>query len=158
MSSNTKLRAFRLDDLPALLHVFHEAVHHIDQNDYTLSQREAWAPAEPDMLRWQEKLATEEVVVADRPAALAGFCAWTNDGYLDFLYVHPAHWREGVATQLYLYAEQTLQRRGVKRFHTQASLVALPFFVRQGFRVVQHQVVEVRGVEMPNAIMEKLLS
>jgi hypothetical protein len=37
-------------------------------------------------------------------------------------------------------------------------LTARPFFLRGGFGVVRPQVVEIRGVALPNVVMEKRLS
>src|SRR5690606_17866754 len=95
--------------------------------------------------------------VAETKGRLSGFCAWTLDGYLDLLFVGPEHVRLGVATALYGVAENDLRARGVQRVHTQASLTAQPFFRRHGFRLINHQIVHMRGVDLPNAVMEKLL-
>lgn len=152
------LRACRPGDLPALTRLFRETVHTVNRRDYTAEQIEAWAPARTDLRRWRQKFSTEEVVVAERDDRLVGFCSWTSDGYLDFLYVHHAHQRRGVAAALYAEAERALRAKGLGRISTQASVTAQPFFARQGFKVVRHQTVRVRGVDLPNAVMEKLLA
>lgn len=142
---------------PDLVDLFRETVRTVNRRDYTPAQLAAWAPAEPDLARWQAKLAAERVLVAERAGFVAGFCAWTPDGYLDLLFVHHAHQRCGVATALWASAEAELRAQGVTRAHTQASVTAQPFFLRRGFELVRHQVVTVRGVELPNAVMEKRL-
>ena len=49
------------------------------------------------------------------------------------------------------------KERGIKRLFTEASVTARPFFERCGFHVVRMQVVQTRGVEMPNLQMERAL-
>jgi putative acetyltransferase len=151
------LRSYRNEDLPALVALFHDSVHRVTAVDYTPEQLSAWAPAEPDMESWQLKLAAEEVVVAEFAGELVGFCSWDATGYLDFLYVDPARQRQGIATALCARAEKALPAKNVSRIHTQSSLTAEPFFLRQGFRLVKHQTVHVRGVALTNAVMEKPL-
>jgi putative acetyltransferase len=152
------LRPFRADDLPALTQLFHDTIHTVAAAHYSAEQRAAWAPAQPDLERWRAKLAAEITVIAEDASAIVGFCSWTPDGYLDFLFVHHAHQGRGIARALCAEAERDLAGRGVRRIHTQASVTAQPFFLRQGFRVVQPQTVRVRGVDLPNAVMEKLLA
>ena len=158
MRPDLTLRPYQPDDLPGVLRVFRKTVHLVNRSDYTPAQLEAWAPAAADRARWRGKLAAEEVVVAESQGELVGFCAWTADGCIDFLYVHPAHLRQGVATRLYGAAERALVARGVKRMHTQASITAAPFFLHHGFRTIRSQKVEVRNVGMPNFNMEKMLT
>lgn len=150
-------RPYRAADLPAVAQLFRETIHTVNRRDYTPAQVEAWAPAQPELARWQQKLASEEVVVAETACELVGFCSGTAEGYLDFIFVHHAHQRKGIAQQLYDACEQHLRELGRARLHTQASVTAQPFFRRQGFTVVQHQTVNVRGVDLPNAVMEKFI-
>ncbi len=77
---------------------------------------------------------------------------------LDFAYVHPAFARKGVGDALYAVVEGRARSVGVTRLRTEASLVAEPFFVRHGWRVVQRQEVVRNGVALRNAVMEKALS
>ncbi|MFI5335936.1 MAG: GNAT family N-acetyltransferase [Opitutales bacterium] len=152
------LRPFRPDDLPGLVRLFGETIHAINLGDYTPAQVEAWAPAQPDLGRWRQKLAAEEVLVAEQAGRMVGFCSWDPTGYLDFLYVHHACQRQGIAAALYAAAEQAMLAKGLARVHTQASVTAQPFFLSRGFKVVKHQIVQVRGVDLPNAVMEKPLT
>ncbi len=152
-----KLRAYRLEDLPHLARLFHDTVHVINRRDYTQQQVEAWAPAEIDLSCWKQRLDEEEIVIAEKDGMIVGFCSWDATGYLDFLYVHHAFQRNGIASALYATAERTMRTNKLSRVHTQASVTAQPFFLRQHFRITKHQIVNIRGVELPNAIMEKLL-
>jgi len=153
-----KLRPYHPDDLPALAQLYHDTIHAVGRRDYSQAQVDAWAPLQADLARWRDKLTKEEVILAELSGVIVGFCSWDDAGYLDFLYVHHLHQRKGIAAALYAAAEQALCAKGLKRIHTQASVTAQPFFLRQGYRVVKHQLVNVRGVDLPNAVMEKALA
>lgn len=140
-----------------MMALFHASVHEVANGDYNQAQRNAWAPDSSEPSRWEKRLAEQQVWVAEANGDLSGFCFWTIHGYLDLLFVHPKHTRRGVATALYTKAEDDLRARSVQRVHTQASITAQPFFLRQGFRLTHHQIVHMRGVDLPNAVMEKLI-
>ena len=152
-----KLRAYEPKDLPQLVRLFHDTIHTVNLGDYTQQQVNAWAPEQIDLDRWSQKLAAEEVVVAEWNNMIVGFCAWDNAGYLDFLFVHHAFQRKGIASALYVAAEEALRSKKIQRVYTHASITAQVFFLRQNFRIVREQMVQVRGVDLANAVMEKLL-
>ena len=106
-----KIRAYQSAVLAGLTRLFHDTIHRVNLGDYTQTQVDAWAPAQPDLERWQRKLAAEEVIVAEVDGEIAGYCSWTPAGYIDFLYVYPAWQRRGIASTLYLSAEAALRAR-----------------------------------------------
>ena len=152
-----KLRAYEMSDLPHLAQLFHDTIHTVNLGDYTAQQVEAWAPLQIDLDCWRQKLDAQEAMVAEWHDSIVGFCSWDDTGYLDFLYVHHAFQRKGIASALYGAAEEAMRSKKLKRVYTQASVTSQPFFLRQNFRIVKRQQVNVRGVDLPNAVMEKLL-
>lgn len=144
-------------DLPAMMAIYRATIHALCAKDYTPEQLAAWAPPQGDAARWQAKMETEECVVAEIDGAVVGFCSWTDDGYIDLLYVHHKWPRLGIASALHKRAEDALRQAGVRRLHTQASVTAQPFFAAQGYTIVKHQTVRIRGIDLPNAVMEKAL-
>lgn len=78
-------------------------------------------------------------------------------GLYGFLYVHHAHLRQGVATALDRETERAIRAAGISLIHMQTSITAQPFFLKQGFRVAQHQMVHVHVDISTNAVMEKSL-
>ena len=157
MSAEIKLRPYQPGEAAELYCLYHATIRRVNRRDYTQPQVEAGAPDQPDMGRWKSKLVSEDVVVAEIAGVIVGFCSWDATGYLDFLYVHHAHQRQGIAQSLYNTCERRMREIGLQRIYTQASVTAQPFFIRQGFTLVKHQIVHVRGVDLPNAVMEKFL-
>lgn len=153
------LRTYRTGDFEAVLAVFHDAIHGLAGDAYGPQQLEAWAPAMPDREDWARRLAHRHVAVAvDEEDRVGAFIAWTDEGTIDLLYVAPRASGQGVATRLYGQAESALRRIGVDLIRTDASDVARPFFLRQGFRAVRENRVVRLGVELRNTTMEKVLS
>jgi len=151
------LRPYADRDLPAMMTLYRATIHAVCAKDYTPEQLAAWAPPQGDAARWRAKMDIEECVVAELDGAVVGFCSWTDEGCIDFLYVHHKWQGVGIAKALLKRAEDALRQTGARRLHTQASLTAQPFFVTQGYAIVKHQTVQVRGVDLPNAVMEKSL-
>lgn len=111
--------------------------------------------AGPDLAAWRERLVGRTVLVAESDKELAGFIAWEPDGHIDLLFTSPRHVRRGVASALYRSAEQALRAAGGNALYTEASLVARPFFERQGFVVEEEQVVNRDGVDLLRFAMRK---
>ena len=141
-----RLRAYRSDDLDAVVALFTASIHGLAAAHYDAAQRTAWAPEPPDSEGWRQRLANLRVVVAEEGDRLCGFCGWEDDGHIDLLFVAPGYAGRGVAKSLFDHAAAALAAQGVAELFTEASLVARPFFERQGFVVEEEQWVERRGV------------
>lgn len=89
--------------------------------------------------------------MAEQDGSIIGFGDMAPDGYLDRLYVHKDHQREGVATAICDALEKTV----TGTVTTHASITAKPFFEHRGYRVIQEQQVVRRGVALTNYVMEK---
>ena len=146
-----RLRPYRSADLPAILDLFRNTVHTVCARDYTRSQLDAWAPAELDAAAWDASLLAHRTLVAEEKGMIIGFADLGPDGYLDRLYVHHLHQRQGVAAALCDRLEETVK----DPVTTHASITARPFFEKRGYRVVKEQQVERRGVLLTNFVMEK---
>ncbi len=152
------IRPYRPADAIGLAALYHRAIRDGAAGKYSDEQREAWSPSAPTSEGWRARVEEAETIVAERDGALLGFMTLDMDvGYLDFAYVAPEVMGQGVATALYAVIEGRARVRGHVRLETEASLLAEPFFRRNGWRVVKRQEVERLGVKIPNAAMEKRL-
>lgn len=143
--------------LDAVLQLFWETVHTVNAQDYTPAQLDAWAPKEPDRLRWRRKWDTSLVWAAWQDGELAGFANLEPPDHLDCLYVSARHQRQGVATALAQKMEQLARESGASRLRVEASLTARGFFARRGYQELRRQQVPLRGQQLTNFIMEKPL-
>ena len=150
-----KERPYESTDLPGVIATYTASIRSLAAPYYSPEQIAAWAPATPDAAQWEERLGHLHTIVAETDGILAGFASYTHDGYLDFLFTHPAFARRGVATELYQRIESILRARGLPRVTTHASLAARPFFDRQGFQLDAEECVECRGAFLRRFAMHK---
>jgi putative acetyltransferase len=153
------MRVRRLEpaDVPAVAALFTGTVHSVNAADYTPEQVNAWAPRPPDVAAWERSLAGRTAFVVEVGEEVAGFGDLGDGGYLDRLYVHRDHQRRGVATALAEALEAEAGRRGAAEVTADASITALPFFVRRGYEVVGEQERQVRGTRFTNHRVRKRL-
>lgn len=153
-----RLRYGTAADSAACAALFTAAVHQLASSHYNPQQCEAWAPLKPDVTRWQKHLGSLELLLAEDAQRLLGFIGYAHDGHIDLLYCAPRAARSGVASTLYLAAEQRLVAQGVTRLFTEASMLAKPFFHQQGFSVIaQEEVQRGEGVTLLRYRMQKIL-
>ena len=137
------------------MEVYTASIHSLAASYYSAEQITAWAPVPPDVARWEERLARLRTIVAESEGVLAGFASYTDDGYVDFLFTHPAFARRGVASSLYHRVESVLRAVGVSNVTAHVSLAARPFFDRHGFQLDAEECVECRGAYLRRFAMHK---
>lgn len=156
------MRAFREDDSPRLLSLFRGTVERIGIRAYTPEQLRAWAPDDIPLEPWTRRFRETFTIVAEcgdlheGEHGLVGFSNLTSDGCIDMLYVH-ADWQgRGIASRLYSELESHAQEElRLERLHADVSILARPFFLKQGFSIEREYVKNVRGVSFRNHWMWK---
>ena len=147
--SNLEIRRYRPADCAALADLFYATVHTINARDYTARQLDAWADGQLDLAAWNRSFLAHHSLVAVMDGGIVGFGDIDPSGYLDRLYVHRDHQREGIATALC----DALERAVQGPVETHASITARGFFERRGYRVIRAQQVERHGVLLTNFVM-----
>lgn len=150
-------RPFESGDLARVMEIYTASIRTLAAPYYSAGQLAAWAPVPPDAARWRARLEPLRTIVATSDGLVIGFASYTADGYLDFLFTHPAFARRGVATRLYSRVEAALRGDGLPAVTTHASLAARPFFDRHGFQLDAEESVECRGVFLRRFAMHKSL-
>lgn len=146
------IRKYQQSDCRALTELFYHTVHRVNAKDYTEKQRNAWAPGQVDLEKWNQSLQEHYSIVAAANETLIGFGDIDKTGYLDRLYVHSDYQRKGIATAICDQLEQIAE--GTVTTH--ASITARPFFEKRGYKVIKEQQVERLGVFLTNYVMVKL--
>jgi putative acetyltransferase len=152
------VRDLRHADIAAVIEIFRASVRCSTRRDYTHEQVLAWAPDEIDVAAWAKRYDTRQAWVVEAAGSeIAGFIELEGSSHLDMLYVHPAHQCRGVASALLRQLESVVRERGAQRLRTAASITARPFFEHRGFLLIAEQTVALRGQQLINFRMEKLL-
>jgi putative acetyltransferase len=81
------IREFKNDDTEAIVDLFTQTVRKINSKDYSKEQIEAWAPQNPDLSRWRNRLAKTITFVAEENQKVIGFAQLGNNGHIDCFYV-----------------------------------------------------------------------
>lgn len=152
---NINIQTYRAEYAGAVADLFTAAVHAIDTSIYDNKQKAVWAPTPPDYEYWARRLEHKRPWLAVINGRVAGFIELDADGYIDCTYVHPDFQHRGVATALYRRLETEALAQGMERLYVDASLVANPFFVHFGFKVIKENRVIRNGVSLANFTMEK---
>ncbi len=155
-----KIRDFKSGDEPALWTLFSQSVRHVSIADYTESQVQAWAPATVDIYgrdRWWSKMALIKPCLAEIDGVIVGYASVDHDGYIDHFFCHHLYQRQGIGRSLFGHLQHIAIQGQCRRLFTQSSITAKPFFESQGFVVLEHQRVSIRGEVLDNFKMEKLL-
>lgn len=151
------VRPYNLSDAPRLIETYTASIRSLAAPYYSPEQLAAWAPDTQDEARWQERLKSLHTIVAEADGLIVGFVSYTDAGYLDFLFTHPAFARRGIATKLYHRAEAAIIAAGAATITTHASLAARPFFDHHGFELDAKETVECRGAHLTRFAMHKTL-
>ncbi|WP_079912557.1 GNAT family N-acetyltransferase [Paenibacillus sp. 32352] len=155
-----KTRRFQASDMNQIVSLFYETVHSVNGRDYSQEQLDAWAPRDEQALKlkaWEASMSRNVTYVAEADGVITGFSDMTSEGHLDRLYVHKDYQRQGIASMLVDSLEEEARRLGLVEIDVEASITAKPFFEKRGYRVLESQVVERRGVKLANYKMIKSL-
>ncbi len=100
------LRAYTPSDCESLYELFVDTVHAVNAKDYSKAQLDAWAPRdglssrEAILETWNASFLLHHTIVAVENNLIVGFGDISSDGYLDRLFVHKTHQRQGIATAI----------------------------------------------------------
>lgn len=155
------IREFQDSDISQIVSLFYETVHSVNSVDYTTEQLNSWAPKneiEGILENWNESLNNNIGYVAEINGKIVGFSDMTHNGYLDRLYTHKDFQGQGIATALVNKLESVAGKIRLSEMYTEASVTAKPFFERRGYQIIRSQIVERKGIALPNFQMTKKLT
>lgn len=150
------LRAYRPVDKRQLQQLFYDTVHTVNARDYTPEQLDAWAPTEPRRESWA-RLDEQFCFVVEAQKVIVGFISMTDEGLVDFLFVHQHYQSKGIAGTLLKYVERLARKKGIPELHTEASVTARGFFEKKGFTMLAENRKVLGGAEFLNYRMGKRL-
>lgn len=147
-----QLREYIPSDVDQLAELFYQTVHSVNGKDYSVEQLHAWANGKVDLQEWNRSFLAHYTIVAVKNDRIVGFGDIDQSGYLDRVYVHKDHQREGIASAI---CDRLEGQAGEQILTTHASITARSFFESRGYRVIRRQIVVRSGIELTNYLMEK---
>lgn len=152
------LRPGHLEDLQAMQALFAASIRNVCAEDYRPEQLDAWASSTENQERWYAIFTKQQIVVAECDGRLCGFATLAEGGYLDLLYVHKDHQRQGIAQKLLDDLIQKAKSAGQRHLTTASSITARRFFEKNGFIIEKEQWVQIKGQHLKNYKMSKSLA
>ncbi len=149
------IRRYQLGEELALWQLYHDTTHLINGRDYTPEQCERWAPDQPDLESWAERLSQTNPFVAEHNSELIGFAELVDPGVIEFFYTHHQWQGKGIGSGLMQRLLQEANRRKYTELRADVSLSAKAFFSSHGFEVIREQHNIVCGAPAPNFAMCK---
>jgi len=142
-------------DAEALWNLHFYTIRNINIRDYTKEQVEAWAPERLDLSVWKNRMKGLSPFVAEINGTIVGYTDLQPNGLIDHFFCHHEYQGQGVGKALLSHVFNIGNQRKVKRFYSEVSITARPFYEHFGFKVIQEQEMEVRGQKLNNFVMEK---
>jgi putative acetyltransferase len=155
-----RIRVATPGDAPFIERVHRDAIRGAAGGPYSRAELESWATGlYPDRYRQAMDQLGERVLLAEAPSRGAvGFCSWRG-GRVIGLYVIPDFTRHGIARRLLGMAEAAIEAAGHDHVTLGASLSALAFYERCGYRITRRRNWHTRGgLTLPVADMAKPLN
>ena len=151
------IREFRVGDEPDLHKVFLSAIHEIAIRDYEPEQINAWAPRSLDPVLWVDRMRGIAPFVAEHDGKPVAYADLQDNGYIDHFFVSAPFARQGVGSKLMRRIHDAAALKGIPVLTSHVSRTAQPFFRHFGFVIIEERQPVIRGITVPNALMEKRL-
>jgi len=155
-----QIRRYADGEETALRAIFHASVRGLACQQYTSAQIDAWSPAnETDETRqqWARRMHANQPWVVEVDGRLAAFADVQESGYIDHFFVAAEFAGQGIGAALMRHLHDVARAHGTVKLFAHVSLTAEPFFLRAGFSVETRQRPTIRGVELDNAVMSKMV-
>jgi len=149
-----EIRLFQPEDTEQIAQLFHDTVRKVNIRDYSAAQVIAWSPTDLNYRHWL-KCSIGFTYVAIKNPKILGFGKLEANGHIDCFYIHYQHQRRGIGSSIYRAIETKAKELNLTRLFTEASITAKPFFIEQGFMVINPQQVSCRGETFTNYLMQK---
>jgi putative acetyltransferase len=152
------LRPFLPADVPMLAEIFRASIEELTADDYSETQREAWAAMAQDEVAFGARLAKGLTLLGTLDGSPVGFASLEGPERVTMLYVHPAAAGHGVGSMLIDALEKLAAARGAARLTADVSDSAQEFFKGRGFVPRQRNTITLGDEWLANTTMDKQLA
>ncbi|WP_343588741.1 GNAT family N-acetyltransferase [Flavobacterium sp.] len=146
-----------LSDLEEMQKLFAETIQSVCKSDYNSEQIKVWVSGAKNKERWLDVINTQFIELAIIDNKIVGFGTLKNENYIDLLFIHKDFQRQGIADKIINKLEFEAKKNHSKFITSDVSITAKPFFEKKGYIVKAEQKNILKGVEIINYKMEKVL-
>lgn len=153
--TNFIIRVATQEDLEQIRQLYHDTVVAINSKDYNEEQIRVWSDVSGGSHFFSKKILEQNFYVAEFKSKIIGFGSVTDEGYLDYMYVHKDFQRKGVAKKLLQEIEKTADELKVEKIYSHVSITARGFFEKHGYIKESDRTENYKGTEFTNSVMVK---
>lgn len=150
------IRDYVEKDAEILWTLFFNTIRNINRRDYSQSQVEAWAADSFNAEYWTKRMAGLSPFVAEIDEVIVGYTDLQSDGLIDHFFCHHEYQGRGVGRALMNHVMKVGRSRGIRRYYSEVSITARPFYEHLGFSCVKEKLEKINGQELKYNLMEKL--
>ena len=150
-----KLRRAEPADLPKLSQLYAQTVQAHGPGKYSNEQIEAWSNAALKKQEFASFILDVETWVSEDELGPSGFAGLKMNGHVSSLYVRKDCARQGIGNALLNHLLQRARDHGISKVHTEASQFSKALFAKNGFIVVEEEIVDYDGVDFLRWKMER---
>ncbi len=133
-----------------------ETIQKVNAKDYTLQEINVWSSFNK-IEAWEDAINQQKFWVVIKENKIIGFGSLTPNGLLDFLFVHYADQRVGIASVIEEEIEKEARSQSNEKLFASVSITAQPFFLSKGYTIDRMESKALKGEIFINAQMEKIL-
>jgi putative acetyltransferase len=133
-NSKISIRPALINDLKEIQTLFVETIETVCKNDYLPEQIKVWTSSIEHTKRWTDRLQSQYFLIALIDNKIIGYSSLQDEDYLDFLYIHNAFQRQGIANRLYNEIKIEAITRGSTILNSYVSITAIPFFEKKDLK------------------------
>ncbi len=148
------IRNYQETDAEALWAIHFNTIRTINIQDYSQKQVEAWAP-NSFKKDWERCMNNLSPFIAQINGVIVGYTDLQANGLINHFFCHHKYQGIGIGRALMTHVLSVGKERDVKRYHSEVSITARPFYEHFGFNVFKKQEVELREQKFINFVMEK---
>lgn len=152
-----RIRLYKRNDLDDIMELYYNAVHHVNDKDYSDDELDVMAPKDADRYHWEASLDKNHTIVVEKNEHIVGFGNIGSTGFLDCLYVDEHHLGEGIAFSMLEHLENYAKAKGNHIINVYSPITAQAFFEKHGYETIEEAISEHKGVRILRYLMEKKL-
>jgi len=145
-----KIRYANPDTHRQIAELFTNTIRRVAIKDYSCEQLDAWAPQPIPYRKWETWVEQKNPIVVENGNEILAFANLEENGHIDCFYVHHCCVRHGIGTILLERLEMIACDMNLNQIFGEASITALPFFLRHNFAVIEEQHVQRNGIILKN--------
>ncbi|MCE7041925.1 GNAT family N-acetyltransferase [Dyadobacter sp. CY312] len=128
------IRKAKIEDLDEIRTLFRDTVITINSENYNPEEIKVWSECYKNVSSWTRDILEQHFLVAVYDTQIVGFSSITDNGYLDFLYVHKEFQRCGIAKKLLHEIENRAKELSLMEIYSHVSKTAFLFFQKHGYK------------------------